>query len=384
MANKSFGTKQLDLTGASGSPIITSPSDLSINATTVAISTNISVGGYFSSNVNVGAGYSIGIGTTIPVAELEVKGDIGLSGSIVATGNTFTVKTSDSERLRITPLGLVGIGTDNPATPLHVESSTIPVTIRRTSDAGDFLYLRNKTNYSGVIGGDSGDLYFKTNGTSGSNERLRIGKAGEIGIAGTNYGTSGQVLTSGGADASVSWGDGSNVPVGGIILWSGLIASIPTNWALCNGSNGTPDLRNRFIVGTAVDNKQGPVNTAFPNGIVKLHPNNIPPHTHSAIIHNKDINHQHVGRTFSMNRNHRHRHSTFHCSMNDNNGHNWYAGGDDQRGCIWRQDSMHYTDTNHEHDFRTGWMDRNNQHTHAIKINNYGPGHGFDVRPYRQ
>ena len=65
MANKSFGTKQLDLTGASGSPIITSPSDLSINATTVAISTNVSVGGYFGSNVNVGAGYSIGIGTTI-------------------------------------------------------------------------------------------------------------------------------------------------------------------------------------------------------------------------------------------------------------------------------------------------------------------------------
>ena len=65
MANKSFGTKQLDLTGASGSPIITSPSDLSINATTVAISTNISVGGYFASNVNVGTGYSDGIGTCL-------------------------------------------------------------------------------------------------------------------------------------------------------------------------------------------------------------------------------------------------------------------------------------------------------------------------------
>lgn len=39
------------------------------------------------------------------------------------------------------------------------------------------------------------------------------------------------------------------VPVGGIILWSGTVASIPTNWALCNGSNGTPDLRDRFVVG---------------------------------------------------------------------------------------------------------------------------------------
>lgn len=47
------------------------------------------------------------------------------------------------------------------------------------------------------------------------------------------------------------WGDWNlnPVPIGGIIMWSGSIASIPAGWALCNGSNGTPDLRNRFIVG---------------------------------------------------------------------------------------------------------------------------------------
>ena len=38
-------------------------------------------------------------------------------------------------------------------------------------------------------------------------------------------------------------------PVGGIIMWSGSVASIPSGWVLCNGSNGTPDLRNRFVVG---------------------------------------------------------------------------------------------------------------------------------------
>lgn len=38
------------------------------------------------------------------------------------------------------------------------------------------------------------------------------------------------------------------IPSGGIIMWSGSIASIPTGWFLCNGSNSTPDLRNRFIV----------------------------------------------------------------------------------------------------------------------------------------
>jgi len=36
------------------------------------------------------------------------------------------------------------------------------------------------------------------------------------------------------------------VPVGGIIMWTG--TEIPTGYQLCNGSNGTPDLRNKFIV----------------------------------------------------------------------------------------------------------------------------------------
>jgi hypothetical protein len=39
------------------------------------------------------------------------------------------------------------------------------------------------------------------------------------------------------------------IPAGGILLWSGSIGSIPAGYVLCNGNNGTPDLRDRFIVG---------------------------------------------------------------------------------------------------------------------------------------
>ncbi len=42
-----------------------------------------------------------------------------------------------------------------------------------------------------------------------------------------------------------------NVPVGGIIMWSGTIASIEPGWSLCDGSNGTPDLTDKFIVSVA-------------------------------------------------------------------------------------------------------------------------------------
>jgi hypothetical protein len=38
-------------------------------------------------------------------------------------------------------------------------------------------------------------------------------------------------------------------PQGGIIMWSGPVASIPSGWLLCNGANGTPNLQDRFILG---------------------------------------------------------------------------------------------------------------------------------------
>ena len=53
---------------------------------------------------------------------------------------------------------------------------------------------------------DEGQLAFYTTPSGGSEtERLRIGSAGQIGLAGANYGSSGQVLTSGGASAAPSW-----------------------------------------------------------------------------------------------------------------------------------------------------------------------------------
>ncbi len=38
------------------------------------------------------------------------------------------------------------------------------------------------------------------------------------------------------------------IPSGGIIMWSGSIASIPSGYFLCNGANGTPNLTDRFVI----------------------------------------------------------------------------------------------------------------------------------------
>ena len=54
------------------------------------------------------------------------------------------------------------------------------------------------------------------------------------------------------------------LPTGIIVLWFGNIGNIPSGWFLCNGANGTPDLRNKFVVGAgdtyAVDDTGGNIN----------------------------------------------------------------------------------------------------------------------------
>ncbi len=49
--------------------------------------------------------------------------------------------------------------------------------------------------------------------------------------------------------AAIPASDSGGVPSGCILLWSGAVNTVPDGWALCDGQNGTPDLRDRFVVG---------------------------------------------------------------------------------------------------------------------------------------
>lgn len=66
-------------------------------------------------------------------------------------------------------------------------------------------------------------------------------------------------------------------PAGGIIMWSGTIATIPTGWKLCDGTLGTPDLRSKFIMGA------GTVAPGTTGGAasITLSQANLPAHTHT-------------------------------------------------------------------------------------------------------
>jgi hypothetical protein len=80
------------------------------------------------------------------------------------------------------------------------------------------------------------------------------------------------------------------IPAGGIFLWSGSIGSIPAGYVLCNGSNGTPDLRDRFVIGAgstyAVDATGGSADAIVVS------------HTHTATSVVTDPGHTHSYQSF--------------------------------------------------------------------------------------
>lgn len=68
---------------------------------------------------------------------------------------------------------------------------------------------------------------------------------------------------------------GFHAPTGLITTWSGTLANIPVGWTLCDGSNGTPDLRERFIVGVTTGENPGTT------GGVDTHSHTVNSHTHT-------------------------------------------------------------------------------------------------------
>ena len=160
---------------------------------------------------------------------------------LTKAGGSSTTDGTVSERLRIDSAGRLLVGT---TTEGHASAQTFTlaasgntgITVRSGSTNQGSLYFSDATSgageYAGWVRYDHGDNNL-TIGTIYDGERIRIGSSGQIGIGGTNYGTTGQVLTSNGPNGSVSWttisgGGGSygnsdvdnHLNTGGSFFWS--------------------------------------------------------------------------------------------------------------------------------------------------------------------
>lgn len=86
-------------------------------------------------------------------------------------------------------------------------------------------------------------------------------------------------------------------PVGGIMLWNGSTSTIPPDFRLCDGNNGTPDLRGMFVVGASAGGGYN-VNQTGGSNTVTLTEAQLPAHTHDDGTYGTDAHtHQHSSTT---------------------------------------------------------------------------------------
>jgi microcystin-dependent protein len=155
----------------------------------------------------------------------------------------------------------VGIGTTTPepSAMLDISSTSQGLLVPRMTILQRDLIVPTTTSSEGL-------LIYQTDGTTGEPKGFYYWSASLADWLPLNQNT-------------------GNTPSGLISMWSGPINTIPGGWALCDGANGTPDLRNRFIL-SVQSSVENPGATGGTND-QSLTIANLPPHDHS-------INHTHT------------------------------------------------------------------------------------------
>jgi hypothetical protein len=225
-------------------------------------------------------------GTNTYSAQTGSAGNFNVNGTLTASGVTDTGSLTVGNTLTVTGASaLNGGGTST--TPTVGDNSTKIATTAFVTTA-----VSNATGSLGTMSTQNANNVAITggtiNGVSGTNSSMTVGAATNATnvvsggtIASNVTGTTQALGTNNTTIATTAFAIANGIPSGAIVMWSGSIASIPSGWLLCNGSSGTPDLRDRFIVGAGSSYAVGATGgTADAVVVSHTHTINDPGHVH--------------------------------------------------------------------------------------------------------
>ena len=225
------------------------------------------------------------LGTAIEQA-ITGSGDVTFSGSDVTLTLSNTNGSQTARNLR-----LVCVGTSSGARQLIVPAIEKQYIVK--NELADTVTVKNSTGNGVAIPSGRTTVVFNnaTDVVDVTTFVTSLTTSGNVAVGGTLSAASPAFTgvptaptaangTSTTQIATTAFVLANGVPSGAILMWSGSIASIPSGWFLCNGSNGTPDLRDRFLVGAGSTYNVG-VTGGSANAIVVSHTHTITDAGHS-------------------------------------------------------------------------------------------------------
>lgn len=273
-----------------------------------------------SGNIDVSSNIDIS-GNVNHLGNTTIDGNINMNGDINNTINQdFTVKNNNNnEKFIISNIGNVSIGSNTANEKLEVADGSLALinstnfneseqsetvvnnllfkhdtnprgaenTLNTSAKISSIMESSTATTQSGRTGigfYTATGWKYPDNSADGVGfinlsltEKMRITSTGNVGIGTTNpqekLEVNGTIKT---PQNQLKDGDniGGVIPQGGIIMWSG--STVPVGWALCDGTNGTPNLIDKFIRG-GIDVS---VNETGGSDSITLDISNLPQHNH--------------------------------------------------------------------------------------------------------
>ena len=292
-------TARLDVSGTLSASGVTTISNATITTLTTSgalVVPNGSVG--FGQRLNVGGITSItnnAVSSSTTSGALVVTGGAGIGGSLFMGGN-LNVAGSATLSSTLGVSGVTTLGNNLVFADIVTTNTSRQISFTGSTDGAFIRYAVADSNVGSLEIGTTDDGLEPINFTTSGTNRMTINNTG-VGIGTTSpayrLDVNGDINFTG----NLRQNNNILIPSGVIVLWSGAANAIPAGWRLCDGTNNTPNLRDRFIVGAgttyAVNATGGSANAIV---VSHTHTADMPPHTHTVPQHTHTMTqHRHNG-----------------------------------------------------------------------------------------